>query len=75
MPEECRKRRARKVAAEAEHSDHGGGHHLSIGELGAPVFGVMHRLEQVVNEAVYCEGTVVHARSPFLLAFCLATKA
>src|ERR1700759_3080999 len=64
-----------EVAAEVEHGNDGRCHYFGVREMCARVFAVLDSLEQVVNETVYCEGTVVHARSPFLLAFCLATKA
>jgi hypothetical protein len=49
-----------EVAAKPEHRTEGDSHDLGITNFAAGVFSVLHGLEQIVNETVYCNGTVVH---------------
>jgi hypothetical protein len=49
-----------EVAAKPEHRTERDSHDLGITNFAAGVFSVLHGLEQIVNETVYCQSTVVH---------------
>src|SRR5205085_11320177 len=51
---------ALEVAAEPEHRAGGGSDDFGITHFASGIFAVAHRLEQIVNETVYCQSTVVH---------------